>query len=372
MAISLGQLERMEVRGFKSIRSLDLPLTALNVLIGPNGSGKSNFIGVFRLLNKIVEKDLQSYIAEQGGADRLLHFGRKRTEELSISLQFRPNSYSCTLQPTAEGRLFFSVESCGYDPSQDPIRQPKEGEHEKVLFLANPGDLETALPAQPSHDTIKGYVTSYLQSWKVYHFHDTSESAAIKASQPIDDVDRLRPDARNLAAFLLSIQDTPEYKKIVATIQRVAPFFHDFILKPDPRNPDRLRLRWKHRGTDDYFDVSSLSDGTLRFICLATLLLQPSPPKTLLLDEPELGLHPFAIHLLGGLLRKASKRSQVILSTQSVTLANQFTCEDIIVADRDGDESVFRRLGQEDLGAWLQDYGIGDLWEKNLLGGTPK
>lgn len=121
------------------------------------------------------------------------------------------------------------------------------------------------------------------------------------------------------------------------------------------------------------FGPHALSDGTLRFICLATLFLQPPEqlPATIVLDEPELGLHPYAIALLADMVRSAAQHTQVILATQSVTLVNQFEPEDILVVDRIQGKSAFRRLGKEEMASWLEDYGLGDLWEKNLLGGRP-
>jgi len=142
-------------------------------------------------------------------------------------------------------------------------------------------------------------------------------------------------------------------------------------LESERDNPQSIRLRWKHRGSDDTFDASDFSDGTLRFICLTTLLLQPRLPTIILLDEPELGLHPYALHLLAGMMRAASANTQIIASTQSVTLANQFSCEDLIIVDRVNDASQFRRLDEQELADWLDEYSIGELWEKNIIGGAP-
>ena len=169
-----------------------------------------------------------------------------------------------------------------------------------------------------------------------------------------------------------SIKGAPEYERIVQTVRRSAPFFHDFVLFPDKNNEDQIRLRWKHKGSDAYFDANSLSDGTLRFMCLATLLLQPDLPKVILLDEPELGFHPYALQILAGMLKSASSRAQIIASTQSVTLANQFDFRDIIIVEQKDGESFFRRLEEDDVESWLEDYSVGDLWEKNLIGGTPE
>jgi predicted ATPase len=128
---------------------------------------------------------------------------------------------------------------------------------------------------------------------------------------------------------------------------------------------------WKQKDSDYPLWPSQLSDGSIRFICLVTVLLQPDPPATIIIDEPELGLHPFAITLLGALLRSASTRMQVIVSTQSVPLLNEFTIEDLIVVERDNGNSIFKRLNEDDFSSWLENYSVGELWEKNILGGRP-
>lgn len=360
-------LDKIRVAGFKSIRDQEIRLRSLNVLIGANGAGKSNFIAVFRLLNDILSENLQLSVAKTGGADRLLYFGRKQTEEILLDLQFGKNGYRCQLVPTAEDSLIFQDERVYF-------RGP--GYSEPYEDSLGTGHKETALWRKikgTSRVTIADHVVRAIKSWKIYHFHDTSDSARIKQTGDLDDNERLRPDAGNLAAFLYRLQETREgvYRNIVDTIRLVAPFFGGFNLRPDPLNPRKIRLEWQERGSDGYFDAHALSDGTLRFISLATLLLQPKPPTTVLIDEPELGLHPYAITVLAELFRSAAERTQLLVSTQSVTLVNQLEPEDVIVVDREGRESLFRRLGEEEIAAWLDDYALGELWEKNVLGGRP-
>ena len=174
-----------------------------------------------------------------------------------------------------------------------------------------------------------------------------------------------------MAAFLYKIKDTnPKHFKIIEfTIRSVAPFFERFDLKPDSKNPEMIFLNWLEKGSDDYFNAHNFSDGTLRFIALSTLLLQPVLPKTIILDEPELGLHPFAIAKLAGMIKKASTNSQIILSTQSVNLVDHFSANDIIVVNREDNQTVFKRQSEESLKSWLEEYSIGELWEKNVIGG---
>lgn len=359
-----GKVQNIRIEGFKSIRKQNVDLGDINILIGPNGVGKTNFIGVFKLLNKIIDRDLQSHISQSGGADSFLHFGAKNTQEIRISLRFFPNNYACRLVSTDRDELIFKKEIVRF-----------QDKYAKSIDLENTG-TETRLFEYDAF--ICQHVRKYMRNWKVYHFHDTSSSAQVKRTQNVANSHPLMADASNLAPFLFALKegrskiDKKIYDKIVRTTQRAAPFFQDFILEPERQNEDKIRLRWKQKGSSHPFYASDISDGTLRFICLTTLLLQPEPPNVILLDEPELGLHPHAIHLLGGLFRKAANKCQIIASTQSVTLANQFSYKDIIVTDRNNGESEFRRLEEGEISQWIEEYGIGDLWEKNLLGGTPK
>lgn len=364
-SVRMHRLDHIHISGFKSIRDQSLKLGGLNVLIGANGAGKSNFIGVFRLLNEIINENLQLYVGRSGGADRFLYFGSKTTEQIVIDLSFDQNAYRCTLVPAAPDALVFGEEILSY--------QGRHGHEE----LTGGGHRESALarktrPREP--DLIVSKVIETLQDWKVYHFHDTSATARIKQTGDIADNVVLRPDAGNLAAFLYRLQETDSgaFRNIVETVQLAAPFLGGLDLRPDRLNQEKIRLEWHEKGTDTYFDAHDLSDGTLRFLCLATLLLQPEPPTTILIDEPELGLHPYAITLLADLLCNATERAQVVVSTQSVTLVNQLSPEDVVVVDREGSESVFRRPSSKDLKSWLDGYSLGDLWEKNVLGGRPR
>lgn len=366
--MAMDSLDRIQIAGFKSIREVDLALRPLNVLIGPNGSGKSNLISAFELLNRLVERRLQLYVAQAGGADALLHYGRATTDHIEIELTFGQNGYRCALAPTAEDSLVFAAEECWFHDSSRYERpytvRLGEGHRETLLYEAS---------QRSTQRTIADYVLEAMRSWRVYHFHDTSASAKVKATGDIENNRALRDDASNLAAYLYLLREQhPDcYAQIISAVRLMAPFFDDFDLRPSRANPDKIRLEWRERGSDAYFNANSLSDGTLRFMCLATLLLMPDPPATILIDEPELGLHPYAITLLAALLRGAAQRTQLLVCTQSVTLVNQLTLDDIIVVDRVGSETVFARPGTEALREWLQEYSVGDLWEKNLLGGRP-
>ncbi len=363
----LPYLHRIDVAGFKSIRDQEILLSSLNVLIGANGSGKSNLIAVFRLLNEIVGESLQLHVAKSGGADQFLHFGRQNTEQIILHLTFGLNAYECKLVPTAEDGLIFANESAYFQaPGYDHPYQKHLGS----------GHKETQLLAEsrgPESWTIADHILNAFKSWKIYHFHDTGTTARVKGTNDLDDNEVLRSDAGNLAPFLYRLRETDPaaYRNIVDAVRMVAPFFRDFNLRPDPLAERKIRLEWQENGSDSYFNAHALSDGTLRFICLATLLLQPELPTTVLIDEPELGLHPYAITMLAELLRSAATKTQLLVSTQSVTLVNQLEPEEVIVVDREEGESKFRRLGEEEIAGWIDDYSLGELWEKNVIGGRP-
>lgn len=361
-------LEKLSITGYKSIEHAEVELRALNVLIGGNGAGKSNFIGIFELLREIVEGRLAVHVGRRGGADALLRFGRAHTPALVIDFDFDPNGYRLELAPSDDDGLVFVEEVCSF---RGQGHQPPFEER-----LGGGGHRESKLSSSAETLPIAADVLGIIRSWRVYHFHDTSSSARIKQLGDIGDNEALRPDASNLAAYLYRLENTApsSYALIVHMVQRVAPFFDGFKLHPDRNNEDKIRLEWSERGSDAYFNAHALSDGTLRFICLATLLLQPELPSVILLDEPELGLHPLAITLLADFLQRAAHQTQVVVSTQSVTLVDELDPGDLIVVDRDftSGASLFHRPTPDEVRGWLDGYSLGELWQKNVLGGRPR
>lgn len=346
-----NSINRLTIHGFKSIRRLDdFPLNKLNVLIGANGSGKSNLVSYFSMFGNMLGNSLQVWARKQGGADRILFNGVKETQQLHSEIVAGEFSYQFTLESTVDEGFVFQSEII------------TESGHKQQL---GGGYAETNL--------VKPLV---LRRWQVYHFHDTSDTAGVKRLSAVHNNEKLRSDASNLAAFLYRLQqETPKhYTQIIKTIRLAIPFFDDFVLKPQtlPSEEQQIRLLWKQTNSDYSLWPSQLSDGSIRFICLVTALLQPDPPSTIIIDEPELGLHPYAITLLGSLLRSASSRMQVIVSTQSVPLVNEFGLDDLIVVEREKGATVFKRLKVDEFNNWLEDYSVGELWEKNILGGRPR
>lgn len=360
--LQYNQLSRMTISGYKSIKKCDITFGKINVMIGSNGAGKSNFISAFSLLQNILSQNLQVSVA-QSGVNALLYKGKKVTEEIAFEVFFGANSYGFVLIPTDDNRLIFQKEYFCYHGSRENESNVGRGHSESLWKIG-------------AHNGIDEYVIPILkkQNWRVYHFHDTGRSAKVKQEHNISNNQVLMYDASNLAAFLYRLKNNYEknYKEIVQTIQLIAPYFSDFVLEPQERNDEQIVLKWRQTGCDDIFNASQLSDGTLRFICLTTLLLQPHQlqPATIIVDEPELGLHPYAITIFSEMVRQLADEKQIIISTQSVELLNEFDVEDVIVVDRGEDGSEFKRLDESSLKVWLEeDYTLGDLWKKNILGG---
>ncbi len=366
-------ITEISINGYKSIGSLDrLPMRSLNVLVGANGAGKSNFVGVLVLLQASAQRRLQRLVQVQGGADALLHLGPRMTEHISITLSFGEHGYGLELTPTAGADLIVSDER---------VTHSSHGNFDNVHFARSSG-VESVLRDeapysgfrdQPGNVAVNGAFAA-LSELTAYHFDDTSPTAGVRRWGGVNDDERLRPDASNLAAFLHRIRVThPDHLTQIRDVVRLAaPFFDDFKLRPILTHPDQIQLEWTQAGTDYPFRPSQLSDGTLRFICLATALLQPEPPAVMMFDEPELGLHPYALTLLAALFRQAAAGpSQIIVSTQSATLLNEFDAEDVIIVERANGASTFRRLEPAALTEWLAEYGLGELWQKNVFGGRP-
>jgi predicted ATPase len=351
-------IDYIEIENYKSIKKIHLDLKPINILIGSNGSGKSNFISFFEFLNQLYEQKLEQYISLRGGQEKMLFQGLKVSPHIKAHLSFNAgiNGYSFTLS-SGESNMIFTSEALWYydNPWSMSNYTSKAG-----VKLNKQGRGE--------------YVNKFLKSFRKYHFHDTGKKSPFSLTSHVDnDSYFLYEEGSNLAAFLNYILESNKivYNRIVQTIQSVAPYFSDFFFQPNEEG--YLRLQWQSKYSSTIYGANDLSDGTLRFIALTTLFLQPNLPNTIIIDEPELGLHPFAIAKLAGMIKSASfKKVQIILATQSADLINHFSAEDIITVDQINGESIFNRLNEENLKSWLEDYNIGDLWQKNIInGGQP-
>ena len=360
-------IERIQIQNYKSIQNADIKLGNLNVLIGTNGAGKSNLISFFELVQEMLNQRLGSYVLKRDGMERLLYNGLKHSEYIKGLIDFdNKNAFFFKLIPTLANKAFIEYSGDYFN---------NKGTTEKKYKDAWNKDLwDNSVEESGIIDSPKwraGYLKNHLSSFTVYHFHDTSLTSSMRYPCNIDDNAYLRHDASNLAAFLyrLQVNEPKNFKLLEATIRSVAPYFNRFNLRPDALPNNQIKIEWLEKDNDGYRDAFSFSDGTIRFIALATLLIQDNPPATVIIDEPELGLHPRAINKLAGLIRRASTQSQIILATQSVELLNNFDADDVIVVDRKDNQTTFERLDKEHLSVWLDDYALGEIWTMNLIKG---
>lgn len=363
-------VEHLSIRGFKSIRELqNFELRSLNVLIGANGAGKSNLLDLFKMLSAISQERLQLFTKKEGGPDALLFGGRKQTSKLEVALSFENNryGYEFSLAPTTNSLIFAD---------------------EKILTTAgnsvwSEGSIEARMPkisgdsAHMRQLEFATYILPNMQRWRVFHFQDMSDTAYVRNQLEIRNNLQLRPDAGNLGPFLRHLYERhpDHYQRIRNVIRLANPFFKDFVYRKDQNPNDRIGLEWYAEGGDPdmVYSPRQFSDGMLRFICLSTLLNQPEnlQPNLILIDEPEIGLHSFALTILAEMIKQAAALKQIIISTQSAEFISHFQPEDIVVVGHEGEESVFKRLDSEHLTHWLEDYTLGDLWKMNVFGGRP-
>ena len=362
-----NSLDQLSIRGFKSIRELEgFKLKNLNILVGANGAGKSNLVAFFRMLSALVEGSLDAYVRDSGGIGDLLHNGRKSTQKMQFEARFGPRGYRFAIEPNA-GEGFALNDEARYDENGSGWWE-----------LGSSSDTRSLLVKEARGNSVDSCISlsvfEAIHSWKIYHFHDTTATASMRHAEIVEDHESLRSDGANIAPFLLWLRDNKKqsYREILDTCRLVAPYLDDFLLRPQQFGPKtKVTLAWTTKGSDYPMQPYHLSDGSIRFICLATALLQPDPPSTLIIDEPELGLHPDAIRILGELIQNASQRTQLIVATQSPLLLDQFAVEDVVVVNRKGGQSTFERLERKDYDVWLEDYSVGQLWTKNVIvGGT--
>jgi predicted ATPase len=360
-------LTSISIEGFKSIKKQTIPLGRITIIIGANGAGKSNFVSFFKMLNCMMTGGLQQFIGKEGGAQSLLHYGPKNTPMMNASLELEIDShkdvYGFSLVKAVQDTLIFSEETALFDGKK---REFSSGQKESILSEERNGDNFA--------------LKDFFSFCRFFQFHDTSDTANIRNGTYIERNKQLYSDAGNLPAYLYMLRNASDdyrkyYDRIVEKIRYVMPQFGDFVLEPQELNPANILLNWHERTSDYLFGPHQIADGALRFMALATLLLQPPDrlPKIIIIDEPELGLHPQAIDLLGSMILKVGEHTQIIVATQSPRLLDSFKCENIVVVERDNDNncSVFKKLDESNLEQWLDEYSLSQLWDKNILGGQP-
>jgi len=370
--MAASKLTSLQLQGFKSIgNEQTIRFGDVTIFIGANGAGKSNLMSFFKMLNFMMAGSLAQFVAANGEAESFTHLGNT-TIPIDVKLSFEremvENAYEFHLNSSLQNKLYF-VEEVIIRNNITSIYPHSQFESTFQNFDLKEDGLEIEVKE----------ILNILEKCKFFQFHDTSLDSAIRRDGYVNNSDTLMQDAGNLAAFLYGLQHNrgygKYYRRIVESVQLAYPQFKDFMLTPKLSNPNNIRLDWQDNNSPPHyrFGPHQLSDGTIRFMALATLLLQPPQtiPNIIVIDEPELSLHPSAISLLANMIHAASKNCQVIIATQSAQLLDYFEPENIRVVERDGSNTIIKEPSEEELNSWLNDYSLGQIWEKNILGGRP-
>jgi predicted ATPase len=365
-------LERVHIAGFGSLADVTFEPGPLTVLIGANGSGKSNLLRTFKMVPLMRTGSLGKLVGDAGGASALLHYGPKRTQAISLELDFvqggHRNRYAARLGYAAGDRLIYLDESVEYEgPGKS-----------KRTYSLGAGHWESELQNAKNQGGTAKTVNYWLARMNFFHFHDTSMTSALRTNARAVDDQYLHSDGSNLAAYLARLErgetesERKAWLRINKFVQRIAPAVK--LLSPTTTGTGghHVRLDWID-DQDERFGCHQLSDGTLRAIALITALAQPTEklPKFISIDEPELGLHPAAISLLVGLVRSVSRHTQIVFATQSTAFLDHFEPNEVVVVERSAGASVFKRLQAAELDVWLDEYTLSEVFDKGVIGGRP-
>ena len=370
----ISSLGKLTIRGFKSIRELedfdlefkpisgleDFEQRNLNILIGANGSGKGNLIAAIQMLKAQAAGTLESYIASNGGVSALLHNGSKPANKIELEASISSNSYKLSITPKPDGSYELAESASPHIASKT---EPEDAEDDRLLAV------QQDVAAYPSEGA-KESVHQSINSWRMYHFHDTGPTAAMRRPGLIQDNEHLRPDASNIAPYLLRLRDEhpSTYKRVLYGWHHIAPFLDDPILETHKVGREtKVSLAWKAKGSSCTMQARHLSGGVMRFLCLAAALWHKNYPPMIVVDEPELGLHPDPVDLAYELIECAARHTQVITATQSTLLLRECAIEDVVVVRRKDDQSTFEKLKHDDFKAWLEDYSVSGLWLMNVI-----
>lgn len=380
-------IESVHIRGFRSLADVELlAMPKATVLIGANGSGKSNIIRFLDMLHYMLRhRQLGRYVEREGGADDQLYGGSEITQIIKAEIVLRSGPerirYQFALAYAHPDRFLFDNE--GFDYGHQGLGQENIWPTGGWVSLGN-SDREasivsmaqSAVTSDPNATSLRKSMRSFVDSFRypaLYQFHDTSGRSNFKKRWDMDDSNRLLPHGGNLAAVLhrLEREDYRRYEYICRQIARILPGFDRFTIE---ESAGKVAMRWQSKWADKTFGAHLTSDGSLRLFALVTLLNLPPEmlPDIILLDEPELGLHPAAISIIGGMISSLSVERQVIVATQSPLLVDAFNLDQIFVLDMVEGQTHCRELDSDSYQVWLDDgYSPGELWQKNLFGGRP-
>ncbi len=398
-------LESISIQGLLSFRDVELEMRPLNVLIGPNASGKSNFIEIMALL-QAVPWDLAGFFRRNGGISDWLWKGTGTAQEMgSVTVWTASDDYasSYSLAMRERGQQLDIAAECLLNLSVPAT----ESNEQSYIFLVNEGrgsvitnlelgnsvaqvseenqlqvnaiDLEGLKPGQSVLQQIKNpllypemhFLSSQFDAIRLYRDWNMGRNSALRRPQPTDALtDFLYEDFANLSLVLNRLERSPAMQDIAEQLKQ---FYETYERVGVDIYANTAQLWIREKGLSSPVPATRLSDGTLRFLALLSILCHPEPPPLICIEEPELGLHPDIIHQLAKLLLAASQRTQLIVTTHSAELVDHLweDPESVVICERYPETGTeLNRLKKEELKSWLERYELGELWRHGHIGGS--
>ena len=381
--------ERIRVQGFRRLRDVDLKLRPLNVLIGANGSGKTSLLDVFSLLSASARGELKRSIRDIGGIDSnltvLRDFKGYKTHlagfELDrrgcgdqivtyvISLSPKGNTYQIPEESLTHTDDTIALFRPYIDKVQGDVIYYEQGDKLSPISEFRQDEFESALSQAPRVSRETMAFQASLASVTHYHVLDVSSRAPVRLPQQLREAKLPGQNGEDLAACLYWMRETDpdRFETIEDTLRVAFPSFERLNFPPVAAG--LLAITWKERDVKHPFFMHQLSEGTLRFLWLVTLLYSPGLTEVTLLDEPEVSLHPELLSVLAGCLREASQRTQLIVATHADRLVRFLTPEEVVVLDMEDGATTATRADELDLGAWLSEYTLDQVWQNGRMGG---
>ena len=378
------RIKQLKVEGFRSLKKVTWEPSDLNILIGPNGSGKSNLLRFLELITVAARGGLGKYIQSLGGMDAIVWDGQARNvtfmldcieEALGI-----PDSYTLKMIPTG-ATYFIDRENLIAKNTQEVFINRS---FRKAMFKEDTGDTLQELESsevigrdETLLSTVSGIPFSDVPMFKamlsriaIYHDIRVDNGAEIRRASVTRSEKLIDPDGQNLIPVIHTLYTTNrDFERNLDAGMRAAfsDEYEKLVFPPAADQRIQLRVRWKTLRREQ--SAADLSDGTLRFLLLLTLMLNPEPHQVIAIDEPETGLHPAMLPIIAEYAVEAATRAQVILTTHSPQLLDAFTDKNpttTVTKWVDG-ETVLQNLSGDDLAYWLREYTLGTLFKSGEL-----
>lgn len=382
----MNKINHIKVSGFRRLKEIDLPVRPLMVLIGANGVGKTSLLDVFSLLSSSASGGLSATMSEMGGITSVLTRDDAETLSLFVDMavpSYRPIEYDIHLVPKgvsyaisyemlSQARDGYSGRFKHIESYDGDIRYFEIDKEQLVRPSWEHDPLETSLYQVPKMFRQPEELRRILGSVTRYHALDVGQRAPVKLPQQMKPANLPGAHGEDLVPYLYYLRESNRnrYETIEDTLRVAFPTFE--CLNFPPVAAGMLAMTWKDKGFNKPFFMQELSEGTLRFLWLVSLLQSPGLSTITMIDEPEVSLHPELLGILADLMREAANRTQLVIATHSDRLIRFLKPGEVVVMDNDLDGYTSATWGDKlDLEEWLNEYSLDEVWRMGRMGGRP-